>query len=215
MKRILLCLALIALAACGRPLTPSEAAFAKDLFGDEIDVSKARVAMAPGIVPPKRPLPKEVTILTGTDRACVRQRAETRAERQPPQAFALWNSMQFDYALYASDMALAYPERMRFPTTLILAHELTHVWQWQNRERSGYSPWRAVLEALRFADPYFSEADDAPVFLAFGYEQQAAIVTDFVCFTASNPDHPRRQELRELLLPVLPVDQFERALRSR
>ena len=39
-------------------------------------------------------------------------------------------------------------------------------------------------------------------------------MTDFVCFTTSNPDHPRRQELRDLLAPVLAVERFERAIRG-
>ena len=51
------------------------------------------------------------------------------------------------------------------------------------------------------------------MFFAFGYEQQAAIVEDFVCFTIANPDHPRRAELREILAPVLPVEAFEAAVR--
>ena len=210
-KPFLIVLFCLTLAACGRPLTPNEAQFAEDLFGDEIDVDAVRIAHFPGYVPSPRPMPDEPIFIVGTERACVRERVAA-GERQPPSAFALWNMMQFDRELYAADMALQYPERARFPTTFILAHELTHVWQWQNRERTGYAPWRAVMEAVLRTDPYFSTADDAPVFLSFGYEQQAAMITDFVCFTTSNPDHPRRQELRDLILPVLPVDRFEKAL---
>ncbi len=211
---VFLCLALIALAACSRPLTPNEAAFARDLFGDQINLKRARIAHFPGYVPPPRPLPEEATVLVGTERACVRERVPI-GEREPPSAFALWNLMQFDATLYANDLALQYPERVRFPTTFLLAHELTHVWQWQNRAESGYSPFWGIWEALSLTDPYFSDREDAPEFLAFGFEQQAAMITDFVCFTASNPDHPRRQELRELLLPVLPVDRFERAIMDK
>ena len=213
MKSVLVVFVLVVLAACGRPLTQSEIAFAHDLFGDEIDAPTARAPLAPGVAPPARKLPSEAKIIVGTERACVRTRVAA-GERQRAKAYALWNLMQFDHDLYAPDMALQYPDRVRFPNTFILAHELTHVWQWQNRAESGYSPWRAVLEAIRLTDPYFSTRDDAPEFLSFGFEQQAAMITDFVCFTASNPDHPRRQELRELLLPVLPVDRFERAIRG-
>ncbi|MEK6215612.1 MAG: hypothetical protein N2B03_00155, partial [Boseongicola sp.] len=75
-----------------------------------------------------------------------------------------------------------------------------------------YSPWRAIRESLRIADPYFSPRGDAPAFLQFGFEQQAAIIEDFVCFTIANPRHPRRKELRQLLAPVLPVAAFEAAI---
>ncbi len=213
MTRILLVLALVFAAACSRPLTQGEAQFAHDLFGDEIDTSKVRVALFPGIVPVKKPLAEEATILVGTERACVRTPQPRGAYR--PKAVAYRNLIQFDSDLYAHDMALQYPDRVRFPMAFILAHELTHVWQWQNRETSGYQPWRAALEQLQFTDPYFSASGEEEEFFRFAFEQQAAIVTDFVCFTASNPDHPRRQELRELLLPVLPVDRFERAIRGR
>ena len=212
MPRLLLLLSMIALFACGRPLTPEEVKFANDLFGDELDTSEVRIGLFPGIVPPERPLPDEATIIVGTERACVRTPQPRGA--QPPKAVAYRNSMQFDSDLYASNMALGYPEHVRFPNTFILAHELTHVWQWQNRATTGYKPWRAALEQLQFADPYFAASDEEAEFYRYGFEQQAAIVTDFVCFTASNPDHPRRQELRELLMPVLPVEQFEQAIRS-
>ena len=97
------------------------------------------------------------------------------------------------------------------PQALVFAHELTHIWQWQNRARTGYTPFRAAAESLRLVDPYFAPPGEAP-FLSFGYEQQAAIVEDFICFTFANPDHPRRAELREILAPVFPVDAFEAAL---
>ncbi len=212
MLRSLVVVALVLLAACSRPLTPNETAFAHDLFGDELDTSKVRVALFPGIIPVKVPLADEATIIVGTERACVRE-PQPRGEFRP-RAVAYRNLIQFDFDFYAHDMALLYPERVRFPKTFLLAHELTHVWQWQNRETTGYQPWRAALEQLQVTDPYFSASGEEEEFFRFGFEQQAAIVTDFVCFTASNPDHPRRQELRELLLPVLPVDRFERAIRG-
>ena len=56
---------------------------------------------------------------------------------------------------------------------------------WLNREWTGYAPWKAAAESLMIPDPYFSESGEAPVFFAFGYEQQAAIVEDYVCFVAA------------------------------
>lgn len=205
-----LALALL-LAACARPLTEAESRFAEDIFGESIDTSKVSISVGLGIGPAYETVPTSVRVLRGTERACVR--TPQPAGSQPPQAFAFRNRMHFDAVLYSGDMARPWPEGMRFPNALILAHELTHVWQWQNRDRTGYTPWRAMRESWRFADPYFSAAEDAPVFLSFGYEQQAAMVEDFVCFTVANPTHPRRQELRALLEPVLPVAAFEAAIR--
>ncbi len=201
-------LALCVLVACSRPMTEAETAFAKDLFGEELDTSKVRVAQGLGVVPLYRTAPQSVRLVEGTDRACVRTPQPRGA--QPPQAFAVGNRMHFETGLYSSDMVIRWPDALRVPQALVFAHELTHVWQWQNRERTGYSPARAVGESLRLADPYFSEGD--ATFFSFGYEQQAAIVEDYVCFAFANPDHPRRAELREILAPVFPLDDFDAVL---
>lgn len=213
MRKLTLVLTFLALSACSRPLTEAEAQFATDLFGEQIALEKVRVTQGLGLAPLYRTVPAEVTVLRGTDRACVRTPQPRGA--QPPQAFALYNRMHFDSELYSSNMALGWPDGLRFPETLILAHELTHVWQWQNRAMTGYTPRRAVAESWQFADPYFSRTGDRPDFLRFGYEQQAAIVEDFVCFTVANRTHPRREELREILAPVLPIEQFEAAVGAR
>ena len=203
---------LLVLSACSRPLTPSEERFANDLFGPSLDTSKVRVAQGLGITPLYKTIPKaQATVVQGTDKACIRTPAPTRSTN-PPQAFAVGNRLHFDTGLYSSDMALVWPEYLRFPHAIILAHELTHAWQWQNRARTRYSPWRAVRESVLKVDPYFSNPDDAPSFLLFGYEQQAAIVEDYVCFAVANPTHPRRYELREILDPVLPMDRFDAAI---
>jgi hypothetical protein len=202
----------LVLAGCSRSLTPTEEQFAEDLFGAALDTSKVRIAQGLGISPLYRTVPAaEATVLQGTDKACIRTPQPTRSTN-PPQAFAFKNRLHFDTGLYSSDMALVWPEYLRFPHAIILAHELTHAWQWQNREKTGYSPWRAVRESWQTVDPYFSNPDDAPTFLLFGYEQQAAIVEDYVCFAVANPDHPRRFELREILQPVLPMDRFDAAI---
>ena len=199
---------LLVVAACSRPLTPAEDAFAQDLFGDSLDTSRVRVTQGLGVVPLYRTVPGKVTLVEGTDRACLRTPQPRGA--QPPQAFAVANRLHFDTGLYSSDMIIRWPDALRVPQALIFAHELTHAWQWQNRDRTGYTPLRAAAESFALADPYFSEGDAS--FFAFGYEQQAAIVEDYVCFAFANPDHPRRAELREILAPVLPLDDFDAVL---
>ncbi|CAN0596181.1 unnamed protein product [Ectocarpus sp. 12 AP-2014] len=202
----------VLLAACSRPLTPTEEKFASDLFGDSLDTSDIRIAQGLGVTPLYKTVPKaQATVVQGTDKACIRTPSPTRSAN-PPQAFAFKNRLHFGTGLYSTDMTLAWPRYLRFPQAIILAHELTHAWQWQHRARTGYTPWRAAKESVLKVDPYFSNAEDAPTFLMFGYEQQAAIVEDYVCFAVANPTHPRRYELREILDPVLPMDRFDAAI---
>ena len=106
---------------------------------------------------------------------------------------------------------IGWPRAVRFPNALVFAHELTHVWQWQNRARTGYSAGRAISESLALADPYFAPPGETD-FFAYGFEQQAAFVEDFICFTAANPDHPRRAELRAILAPVIDIEAIEALL---
>ena len=60
---------------------------------------------------------------------------------------------------------------------------------------------------------WFTAARDAE-FLTFGYEQQGAIVQDFVCYALFDAEDPKRDELAALLRPVLPVDGFLAALEA-
>ena len=195
-------------AACGRPLTPVEEQFAKDVFGPTLNTSKIVVAQGAGLHPA---FPSSVTkriSVRGTERACVRVPQPKRTDAPPAQAFAFRNKMHFDTGLYSHDMVLEWPNALRLPQALIFAHELTHVWQWQNRARTGYTPFRAAAESVRLVDPYFAPPGEA-AFFSFGYEQQAAIVEDYLCFAFANPNHPRRYELRAILEPVFPVDALD------
>ena len=201
---------ILLIAGCARPMTEDETRFAKDLFGPSLDTSRVRVALGLGITPAHPTAAKGFVEVKATDKACVRTPQPRGA--QPPQAFAFRDRVHFEGGLYSGDMAMTWPRALRIPHALIFAHELTHVWQWQNRAETGYSAARAVAESWRIADPYYAPPGTVD-FWAYGFEQQAALVEDFVCFTLANPGHPRRQELRAILAPVFPVDRFEAAIR--
>ena len=187
-------------------MTPAEEQMARDVFGPTLDTSKVVVAQGAGLWPPTRTRVAKTTLVQGTDKACIR--VPQPPSDAPAQAVAIRNKIHFDTGLYSSDMVMDWPNRLRFPQALVFAHELTHVWQWQNRKRTGYTPFRAALETVRLIDPYFVPPGEAE-FLSFGYEQQASIVEDYLCFAFANPKHPRRAELRAILEPVFPVDRID------
>ncbi len=68
-----------------------------------------------------------------------------------------------------------------------LAHELTHVWQYQALRRTGVE----LLASRR----YRYRLDPARVFLSYGYEQQAAIVEDYVRLTGGGAARWARAQL--------------------
>lgn len=204
--RLLAVLLIVLCAACGRPLTPTETQFAKDVFGPTLDTSKVVVGRGTGLTPPGATKLTKITRVRGTEQACIR--VPQPQATAPAPAFAFHNKMNFDTGLYSSDMVLEWPGALRLPHALIFAHELTHVWQWQNRAITGYSPFRALAESIRLADPYFAPPGAAE-FFSFGYEQQAAMIEDYLCFAFANPKHPRRDELRQILSPVFPIKALD------
>jgi hypothetical protein len=98
---------------------------------------------------------------------------------------------------------------------MFLAHEMTHVWQWQNRGLTGYHPARAFVEQVAVDDPYLF-AEDGRRFLDYGYEQQASLVEEYLCCATLAPEGARTERLRRLLREVMPVAEpaaFARAVR--
>jgi hypothetical protein len=94
---------------------------------------------------------------------------------------------------------------------MLLAHELTHVWQWQHRDRTGYHPFRAAAEHVRSDDPYLFEEQTAD-FLSFGFEQQGAIMEEYVCCAVLDPAAPRTARLRAMLAEEIPMGDLDAAL---
>ncbi len=208
-----LALLLLLLAACARPLTPGEVAFAGDLFGPSLDTAKVRVRVGAGLTPLPAPAPRPPA---QGSRAEIPEGFCTRTP-QPrkirwPAAFALGNSIFFKRQYYAPDTFPDWPNAILLPQGLIMAHELVHVWQWQNRATTHYSPLRPLAEAARKADPYFWDGTGARPFAAYGFEQQAALIEDYLCYRLFEPDAPRLTELRAILAPTLPLDRLEAAL---
>lgn len=212
MIRATLCiLALLALTACSRPLTTGERAFAADVIGPSLNPDKVRVASGLGLkTPPPTPQPPAKGERRTIPGICDRVPQGPRTE--PPPAFAIYNGIHLRPDLYRDDTAPGWPDRRLLPQSLIMAHELVHVWQWQNRARTGYRPARAVLESLLNLDPYYYQPGDNDTFLSFGYEQQAALLEDYYCYALLDPENPRRAELHALLAPHFPVARIDAAL---
>lgn len=205
----------LATAACSRALTPSETAVAQDLFGDTLDTEAVIVTAGIGVLPLPREHVSEDESAGPVDPPpglCERHRS-THRYWDWPAAFVLKNHVYFSFRYYAADAFRGFPDSAPYPASILLAHELVHVWQWQNRERTAYTTEGAASETIANVDPYWFEADRNAAFSDLGYEQQAATVQDFVCYALFDPKDPKLRELASTLRPVLPVDNFLAALR--
>ncbi|GAA6161533.1 MULTISPECIES: hypothetical protein [Ruegeria] len=212
MLRLILMTSLLFLYSCGRPLTENEVAFASAVQGNTLDLKNVRLVEGAPVVPitfyrKDRPrLACRERILPPTKEGVVTAK---------PAAVALFNKVYFTKDWYLEDYMSEFPEQMDLIAAMLLAHELTHVWQWQNRETTGYHPLRAAAEHGGNTDPYQFDLTTSPDFLSYGFEQQGAIVEEYICCRALDPTAPRTQRLHEMLgqhfdLAALPGERRER-----
>ncbi|WP_099826722.1 hypothetical protein [Oceaniglobus indicus] len=202
-----LILVLLLLSACARPLTDAERDFARTIQGDTLDTTRVQVtrgALIGNVVHTRPPRPA----VTCRERI---RRPETGEIRTSTAAFVLFNRLFVAERLYRDDYLPRYPEQMSLAAAMLVAHELTHVWQWQNRAITGYHPLKAAAEHSD-ADPYLFDLSDSVGFLDFGYEQQGGIVEEFVCCRTLDPEGARTKRLYDLLAPYFPDIQRHSAV---
>ncbi|MEL6099954.1 MAG: hypothetical protein AAFV87_06120 [Pseudomonadota bacterium] len=205
--RLFLIALLVVLTACGRPMTEAEKAFASTIQGDALDTGRVRlIDGAPTrAVTFRRPARPRTTC-----RERILPPPEDEIVTSKPAAVAIWNRVLFDRDWYLDDYLPDYPDEIGLIAAMLLAHELTHIWQWQNRARTGYSPLRAATEHRFDDDPYLFDLTREPRFLDYGFEQQGAIVEEFVCCRALAPQADRTKRLHALIaqeMPVAPLPQ--------
>lgn len=198
----LLIIFLLLTGCSGRPLTEAEAAFSHSIHGDMLNLRRVRlVDGAPTrAVTFRRPARPRTSC-----RELILPPPETDIVTAKPAAVALGNHVLFDKDWYLDDYLPHYPDRLNLIAAMLLAHELTHVWQWQNRKLTGYHPLKAASEHRRGSDPYLFSLNGLPKFLDFGYEQQGAIVEEFVCCRALAPQAARTKRLHQMIGQVMPL----------
>ncbi len=195
-------LAFLLLAACAaRPLTEAELAFSDTVLGPALDPAEVRITRGAvvGLLPATvKPKPRDTC----------------RSRLSPPlskprqgtfPAMAIEDTIFYTRKFWRDDFLKGYPEEMDLREAMRLAHELTHAWQWQARELTGYHPLRASMEHIEKDDPYLVDIDPGRRFLDYGYEQQGVIIEEFVCCRALDPDAPRTEMLHGLVTQVFPA----------
>ncbi len=204
-------ISLLCVAACGRPLSEGEEAFARAFHGDGLDTSKVRIIRNPAIklytatvpYPPRTtcaektlpPPPPGEEFYTGS-----------------PAATVLFNKITVNPDALARDYMAAWPRAANLRAAMFLAHELVHTWQWQHRGRTRYHPFKAAAEHQASPDPYLFELDNTAEFLDYGYEQQGAIAAEYVCCATLAPKASRTKRLEKLLAQEFPIQQLSAVL---
>ena len=199
-------LVVLLLAACGRPLTDGERAFLADLHGPSLDVSKVRLHSSPRLSGTRVvPTPPRVTC-----QSRLWPPARGRTARTQTGAIAVFGDVFVRRDLYREDMVEGWPEVLPLADAMLLAHEMVHAWQWQNRDITGYHPLRAAFEHVGSADPYLFDIDTSADFLDYGYEQQGSIMEEYVCCRTLAPEAARTERLHGMLgeyFALTPLDR--------
>ncbi|UWQ38572.1 hypothetical protein K3552_06080 [Leisingera aquaemixtae] len=206
-----LLLALLLLAACGRPLTETERAYLGTLHGTSLNPDKVRIVDGAPLGPitlHRTPRPR----VTCRERILPPVREEIITTK--PAAVALFNRIFFTRDWYVDNYLPDYPQRLHLVEAMLLAHEATHVWQWQNRSRTGYSPLRAAAEHGPDRDPYLFDLEGGADFLAYGFEQQGAIMEEYVCCRSLAPQAERTKRLHRMLVAAMPVSPLPQSRES-
>lgn len=196
----LLFLIMLLCACASRPLSPGETAFAQSVLGEAVDTSRARVVRGS---------------VVGALRVTVPPRPRTTCRERiwPPRtepiesgfgAMVLGERVYYTERLWKEDFLSAYPATYNLPEAMRFVHEMVHIWQWQARALTGYSPFKASREHIRSDDPYLIDVNIDRPFLDYAYEQQATIVEEFVCCRALDPEGSRTDALHKVVTQVFP-----------
>ncbi len=212
MRAGLLILFCLVLAACGRPLTETERAFMADLQGDSFDPTPVRII-------------ENRLVGLGEQTYPVRPRTTCRERILPPPqgdtitgstaGIAFYNSIHIRPGFFLEDYATTEGGALNLSAAMFFAHEMTHVWQWQNRAVTGYRPARAFSEHLTTEDPYLFQGEGDAGFLDYGFEQQASLVEEYVCCRALDPHGARTDRLARLIGAAMPLGTLQQSLAGR
>jgi len=193
---------LLLLPACAqRELTVAERGFLATVHGDTVDYEAIRVVRGSISAAFEADIPE-------------RPRNTCRERLFPPRTgqqtiifpgLTIDSNMYFSEPFWAEDYARGYPERLPLRDAMRLAHEVTHVWQWQARETTKYSPFKALSEHIEKDDPYLVSFDASRPFLSYAYEQQGTLVEEYVCCRALDPDSPKTAALHAMLSEHFPA----------
>lgn len=195
-------IAFLLLTACARMVTDTEQVLIDEIMGETLITRDVRLLEAGfiGMTTRTYPVRPQVTCRSRIGAPPSGPTFDTRTAGAVAWTHVLTNP---DWTL--DDYVPDYPEAFNLVAAMYFAHEMVHIWQWQNRAVTGYSPFRGLAEHKPGVDPYLLDPDDEIDFLTLGYEQQAVLVEEFICCRTLAPDAPRTERLYQALSAVMPV----------
>lgn len=221
LKPFLILACVMAILAGCRSLTVNETEFANKIYSDVVDLEPVRlhrISLWRGHT--------EESIRTELSEDLIRNNAlaehvvnkeaflnsALKVLNSQAEAVVLGNNIYYLSSTYKADFAPGFPNIVNVTELGLLAHELVHVWQHQNRCRTGYSLLAIALERLRIDKPYEYQIVPGKSFLDYRFEQQGAIMQTYVMLAFSTADPEALRQHRELLEQEFDLKDFRSKL---
>ncbi len=194
----------LALASCSRDMTEGEIEYSQDILTRNLDFSQVSFV---GWASEKAKAREAFELMAREDELADRfAGAESMAASLPglfgADALTIGNKVFFDQFLW--DFSTSIYEEDRW----LMAHELVHVWQWQNRDRLGYSFSKIIAEHIEFGDEVYEYSlKSGKRFTEYRFEQQGQIVQCFAQLRFTHPNDPATERHRQVIRAEFPLDQ--------
>jgi hypothetical protein len=205
-------LVLLSVAACSRPMTDGEIAYTKEIITQGVDFGEVRFSGQEkrGIRKAERLLAQEVLEASDSEES-VDRLISGLPSLFGADAFVIENTVYFDSDVYSSDFSTSTIDSDRW----LMAHELTHVWQWQNRDVTGYTFAKVVSEHLNFGNEVYEYTlAQSKRFTEYRFEQQGAIVQCYVMLRQLMPNDPLTVRHESLIRSEFPLDTLLQLVES-
>ena len=194
----------LALAACSRPMTDGEITYGSQYFTQNLAFEDVRFSgnEARGRRVAKQQLERELGTAAGSASENS-QKIASLPSLFGADALVVGNTVFFDREYYSSDISQSPINSDRW----LMAHELTHVWQYQNRDMTGYSFAKVVSEHVRFGDDVYDYTlVNGKRFTDYRFEQQGKIVECYAMLKEVSPNGANTRKHEKLIRAEFPLD---------
>lgn len=210
-------LLMLAIGGCiSRELTPHEKMFVQATHTNTVAQSKVRIARGVDGKEVRRTLRKDLqrsALTLKHNGKAVSVDDLQKALLTGPGAITIGSKIYYRKNYYQANFVPAWPRPLIVNWASLLAHEVTHVWQYQNRRVTGYSLSKIAMEHIRYRENvYHYNIVRGKKFLEYRFEQQGQIIQDWVTCRCMAPNSPKTSELEKLIEAVIPSGPYRRLI---
>lgn len=196
------------ISACSRPMTDGEITYGSQIITRDLNTDLVRFSgqESEAIRSATKQLDAEAEQLSSDARAnsSTEELRSVLPSLFGADAMTIGNVIYYDKSVYSSDFSTSSYASDRW----LMAHELTHVWHWQNRATTGYTFTKVVSEHLEFGENVYDYAlVVGKKFSEYRFEQQGEIVECYAMLRQVEPNSNLTLKHEKLIRAEFPLDE--------